>query len=50
MIVVWHAVPGERPPEAPSRRVRYDRALLIPEVFIVEAPMFEPLIDVMDPS
>jgi hypothetical protein len=51
MIVAWHAVPGTRPPpKGPSRRVRYDWALLIPEVFIVEALMFELLIDVMNPS
>jgi hypothetical protein len=50
MIVAWHAVPGKRPPKGPSRRVRYDRAPLILEVFIVEARMFELLIDVMNPS
>ena len=35
-IVAWHEVPGKRPPKEPSRRVRYDRAQLIPEVFLVE--------------
>jgi hypothetical protein len=33
MIVAWHEVPGKRPSKEPSRRVRYDRAQLIPEVF-----------------
>ena len=28
--------PGKRPSKEPSRRVRYDRAQLIPEVFLVE--------------
>jgi hypothetical protein len=37
MIVAWHEVPGKRPPKEPSRRVRYDRALLIPEVFLGES-------------
>jgi hypothetical protein len=37
MIVARHEVPGKRPPKEPSRRVRYDRALLIPEVFLVES-------------
>jgi hypothetical protein len=36
MIVARHEVPGKRPPKEPSRRVRYDRALLIQEVFLVE--------------
>jgi hypothetical protein len=36
MIVAWHEVPGNRPPREPSRRVRYDRAQLNPEVFLVE--------------
>jgi len=36
-IVAWHEVPGNRPPKEPSRRVRYDRALLIPEVFLAES-------------
>ena len=35
-IVAWHEVPGKRAPKDPSRRVRYDRAQLIPEVFLVE--------------
>src|SRR5208283_3270245 len=35
-IVAWHEVPGKRPSKEPSRRVRYDRAQLIPEVFLVE--------------
>ena len=25
MTVAWHAVPGQRAPNEPSRRVRYDR-------------------------
>jgi hypothetical protein len=37
MIVARHEVPGKRPPKEPSRRVRYDRALLIQEVFLVES-------------
>jgi hypothetical protein len=37
MIVAGHEVPGKRPPKEPSRRVRDDRALLIPEVFLVES-------------
>ena len=36
-IVAWHEVPGKRPPKEPSRRVRYDRTQLIPEVFLVES-------------
>jgi hypothetical protein len=36
MIVARHEVPGKRAPKEPSRRVRYDRALLIPEVFLVK--------------
>src|SRR5271165_2338 len=35
-IVAWHEVLGKRPSKEPSRRVRYDRAQLIPEVFLVE--------------
>src|ERR1700722_12025474 len=35
-IVAWHEVPGRRPSKEPSRRVRYDRARLIPEVSLVE--------------
>jgi hypothetical protein len=31
MIVAWHEVPGKGPSKEPSRRVRYDRAELIPE-------------------
>jgi hypothetical protein len=31
MSVARHEVPGKRPPKEPSRRVRYDRAQLIPE-------------------
>jgi hypothetical protein len=37
MIVARHEVPGKRPPKEPSCRVRYDRALLIQEVFLVES-------------
>src|SRR6202042_3343040 len=37
LIVARHEVPGKRPPKEPSRRGRYDRALLIPEVFLVES-------------
>jgi hypothetical protein len=37
MIVARYEVPGKRPLKEPSRRVRYDRALLIPEVFLVES-------------
>ena len=33
-IVAWHEVPGKESLEEPSRRVRYDRAQLIPEVFV----------------
>ena len=33
MIVARHEVPGKRPSKEPSRRVRYDRAQLIPQVF-----------------
>jgi hypothetical protein len=36
MIVARHQVPGKRPPKEPSRRVRSERALLIPEVFLIE--------------
>ena len=36
LIVARHEVPGKRPSKEPSRRVRYDRAQLIPEVFLVE--------------
>ena len=36
-IVAWHEVPGKSvTSKEPSRRVRYDRAQLIPEVFLVE--------------
>jgi hypothetical protein len=35
MIVAWHEVPGKRTSKEPSRRVRYERALLIPEFFLV---------------
>jgi hypothetical protein len=36
-IVAWHAVPGKAcPGKRPSRRVRYVRAYLIPEVFFIE--------------
>jgi hypothetical protein len=36
-IVAWHEVPGKAClGKEPSRRVRYDRAHLIPEVFLVE--------------
>jgi hypothetical protein len=34
-IVAWHEVPGKTPSKEPSRRVRYDRAQLVPEVFLV---------------
>jgi hypothetical protein len=37
MIVARPGVPGKRPEKEPSRRVRYDRALLIPEVFLVKS-------------
>ena len=36
MIVAWHEVPRECSPRKPSRRVRYDQAQPIPEVFLVE--------------
>ena len=36
MIVARHEVPGKRPSKEPSRRVRYDRAPLMPQVFVVE--------------
>jgi hypothetical protein len=36
LIVARHEVPGKRPSKEPSRRVRYDRAQLIPQVFLVE--------------
>jgi hypothetical protein len=37
MIVAWHEVPGTAcPSKGPSRRERYDPALLVPEVFPVE--------------
>jgi hypothetical protein len=45
MIVARHEVPGKRPPKEPSRRVRYDRALLIPEIFLVKSAWL--LFDVM---
>jgi hypothetical protein len=35
-IVAWHEVPGKASLEKPSRRVRYDRARLIPDLFLVE--------------
>ena len=36
-IVAWHEVPGKSvTSKEPSRRVRYDRVRLIPEVFLVE--------------
>jgi hypothetical protein len=35
-IVAWHEVPGKAPLKEPSRRVRYDRARLIHEAFLVE--------------
>jgi hypothetical protein len=37
LIVARHEVPGKRPSKEPSRRVRYDRAQLIPQVFLVES-------------
>jgi hypothetical protein len=37
MIVARHEAPGKRPLKEPSRRVRYDRTLLIPEVLLVES-------------
>ena len=52
MTVARHEVPGKRLPKEPSRRVRYERALLIPEIVLVESAsrrMFELLFDVMDP-
>ena len=52
MTVARHEVPGKRLPQEPSRRVRYERALLIPEIVLVESAsrrMFELLFDVMDP-
>jgi hypothetical protein len=52
MSVARHEVPGKRLPKEPSRRVRYERALLIPEIVLVESAsrrMFELLFDVMDP-
>jgi hypothetical protein len=51
MTVARHEVPGKRLPKEPSRRVRYERALLIPEIVLVESAsrrMFELLFDVMD--
>ena len=35
-IVAWHEVPGKASLERTVCRVRYDRAQLIPEVFLVE--------------
>jgi hypothetical protein len=35
-IVAWHEVPGKALLERTVRRVRYDRAQLIPEVLLVE--------------
>ena len=32
MIVAWHEVPGKASSKEPSRRVRYDRAPLIPGI------------------
>jgi hypothetical protein len=36
MIVARHEVPGKASSKEPSRRVRYDREQLIPELFLVE--------------
>ena len=36
LLLVIFVVLGKRPPREPSRRVRYDRAQLNPEVFLVE--------------
>jgi hypothetical protein len=36
MIVARHEVPGKRPSKEPSRRVRFDRAPLIQQLFLVE--------------
>ncbi len=36
-IVAWHEVPGKRPPTEPSRGVRYDRAQVITEDFLVQS-------------
>jgi len=36
LIVARPEVPGKRRSKEPSRRVRYDRAPLIPQVFLVE--------------
>ena len=36
LIVARHEVPGKRPSKEPSRRARYDRPQLIPQVFLVE--------------
>jgi hypothetical protein len=33
-ILAWHEVPGKAPSKEPSRRVRYEGAQLIPEVFL----------------
>ncbi len=33
-IVAWHEVPGKHTPKEPPRRAQYDRAQLIPEVFL----------------
>ena|ERR1700733_3775520 len=51
MTVARHEVPGKRLPKEPSRRVRYERALLIPEIFLVESASrcdVRELFDVMD--
>src|ERR1700675_4920209 len=45
-IVAWHEVPGKRLSNEPSRRVRYDRAQLVPEVFLVEICALFPLRDI----
>ncbi len=42
MIVARHEVPGMTPSQEPSRRVRYDRAQLIPQVFLVEVRVVFP--------
>ncbi len=42
-IVAWHEVPGKAPSKEPSRRVRYDRTQLIPEVFLVGMDRFQNL-------
>jgi hypothetical protein len=45
MIVARHEVPGKR---SPSRRIRSERALAIPELFLVESA-FRLMFDMMDP-